>query len=79
MATNENIPFEAFEQEDSKDEVTFVEEERGVLDNDESGNEVDNVELENDEDVNNDAISDTVATEFLPLEMAKSPVWRFLY
>ena len=75
MATNENVV--ALEQEDNEDEIMFVEEERGVLDDDESGTDVDDVELENDEGVNNDAISDTVATEFLPLEKVKSPVWRF--
>ena len=75
MATNESLV--ALEQEDSEAEVTFVEEERGALDDDESGTEDDDVELENDKSVSNDAISVTVATEFLPLEKAKSPVWRF--
>ena len=75
MATNESLV--ALEQEDSEAEVTFVEEERGVLDDDESGTEDDDVELENDKGVSNDAISVTVTTEFLPLEKEKSPVWRF--
>ena len=86
MATDEDLV--VYEQVDGDKEVMMLVEERNVLDDDEIGNEVTELEFENDEGMNDGTIeenlpetveasvSDTVV-EFLPLEKAKSPIWRF--
>ena len=86
MATNKNLG--SHEMLDEEDEVELVMEESSVVDSYEMENEVTELELDDDEsdrDRNveseikgNPAASspDTLA-EFLPLEKAKSPVWRF--
>ena len=74
---------------DGEDEVELVMEESSIMDNYEMENEVTELELNNDKgekdsstvesEIEGNTVastSDTVA-EFLPLEKAKSPVWRF--
>ena len=73
---------------DGEDEVELVMEESSIMDNYEMENEVTELELNNDKgekdsstvesEIEGNTVastSDTVA-EFLPLEKAKSPVWR---
>ena len=83
MTTKENL-----EMVDIEDEVEFVMEENSVLDNYELENEATDLELDSDEgkkdgtvesetEGNPEASTLDTVTEFLPLEMAKSPVWRF--
>jgi len=86
MATNKG--YAAYEQEDSDDDDMLIVEERNLLDDDVFGNEANEPELENDEGVNGDDIEEALSeadeattsdnvVEFLPLEKAKSAVWRY--
>ena len=86
MATNENLG--SHEMLDGEDEVELVMKGSSIVDNYEMENEVTELELDNNEGEKDGTVeseiegnpaastSDTVA-EFLPLEKAKSPVWRF--